>query len=140
MSSTSATSKTSARDQQTTWALSDNGGDEHVSIRTFTEKFNYSDRETAEEDYSRLINSSEISKSRRAQLQKDFEKFIKNKVGAEAYWVRRTTAIETAIATMNASVESMRAGHRQSKMEYKRHFMSEEAQPFNVEITQEATS
>ncbi|KAF9412435.1 hypothetical protein BGZ76_005181, partial [Entomortierella beljakovae] len=137
----SSTTKTPTMKAQATWALScSSDGDEHVSIRTFSEKFNYSDRNVAEKDYLLLINNSEISKPRRTQLKMDFERFNENRIGAEAYWVRRSTIIETAISAMNASVESMRAGYLQSKLEYKRHFISEDAQPSGDEIIQNTAS
>ncbi|KAI1297730.1 hypothetical protein EDD11_007010 [Mortierella claussenii] len=104
------------------WALSV----VNVSMRSFAEKFNYTDRRTAEEAYLLLINSKEIAKPRREQLLLGFETFKAN--AADAFWVKRYPAIQTVVITKKAAVDSMQAGHQQSTYEYQQHFAREECQ------------
>ncbi|KAG0347523.1 hypothetical protein BGZ54_004891, partial [Gamsiella multidivaricata] len=104
------------------WALSV----VNASMRSFAEKFNYTDRRTAEEAYLLLINSNEIAKPRREQLLLGFETFKAN--AADAFWVKRYTAIQTVVITKKAAVDSMQAGHQQSTYEYQQHFAREERQ------------
>ncbi|KAG0247837.1 hypothetical protein BG011_000831 [Mortierella polycephala] len=104
------------------WALSAG----NASMRSFAEKFNYTDRRTAEEAYLLLINSNEIAKPRREQLLLGFETFKAN--AADVFWVKRYTAIQTVVITKKAAVDSMQAGHQQSTYEYQQHFAREERQ------------
>ncbi|GJJ74882.1 hypothetical protein EMPS_07240 [Entomortierella parvispora] len=101
------------------WALAiQDGSVEHVSIKSFSEKFNYINRGDAEEAYQHMISSNEILKPRRVQLLKDFHKFKTN--GANGFWARRSTDDKASILLLKASVGSMSAGYEQSKLEYKR--------------------
>ncbi|KAI1313796.1 hypothetical protein EDD11_002503 [Mortierella claussenii] len=95
------------------WATKE-GDTEHVSIRTFAEKFNYTDRQTAEEAFINIINSSKLNKARRQRLQKSFATFKAN--AAEAYWTKRSCVNQAGIITTIAAVDSIKAGHRQSKI------------------------
>ncbi|KAF9541225.1 hypothetical protein EC957_003301 [Mortierella hygrophila] len=117
------------------WALNA-GSDEHVSIRTFAEKFNYVDRRTAEDTYLQLTKCTGIHNARRKRLRQSFDAFNAN--AAEAFWTRRSTNVQTRILTMRAAVDSMQAGHQQSKFEYRRYFMSDQSS--NVEEVEEASS
>ncbi|KAK3806747.1 MAG: hypothetical protein J3Q66DRAFT_358366 [Benniella sp.] len=98
------------------WAL----GNEDVSIRKFADKFNFTDRNSAEKAYKLLISSTEFSKARRDELLRNFNTFNAN--SAEVFWVKRSIAVQTRIITLKAAVDSMQAGYQEAQHEYRRHF------------------
>ncbi|KAF8950011.1 hypothetical protein BGZ46_004806 [Entomortierella lignicola] len=106
------------------WALQE-VETEHVTIRAFADKFNYTDRLTAEMAYLNIINCTEIPQARRNLLHQSFATFSAN--AAEAFWTKRSTVNKVGIITMKAAVDSIEAGHRQSKIIYKSHFENAEA-------------
>ncbi|KAG0023831.1 hypothetical protein BGZ80_007853 [Entomortierella chlamydospora] len=106
------------------WALQE-VETEHVTIRAFAEKFSYTDRHTAETAYLSIINCTEIPKPRRNRLLQSLATFNAN--AAETFWTKRATVNKVGVITMKAAVDSVEAGHQQSKIIYRNHFGNEEA-------------
>ncbi|KAF9948540.1 hypothetical protein BGZ65_007997, partial [Modicella reniformis] len=105
------------------WAMKE-AETEHVSIRAFAEKFNFIDRQTTEEAFTNLIGNTKIGKARRERLEKSFTTFKAN--AAEGYWSKRYGINQAGIIATKAAVDSMNAGHRQSKILYENHFQNAE--------------
>jgi hypothetical protein len=90
-------------------------------MRKFADKFNFTERISAEKAYTLLIRSTCFSKARREELLRNFNTFNAN--AAEVFWVKRSTAVQTRIITSKAAVDSMQAGYQEAQHEYQRHFV-----------------
>ncbi|KAG0282397.1 hypothetical protein BGZ97_009002, partial [Linnemannia gamsii] len=98
---------------------------------SFAEKFNYTDRQTAEKASTTLISSTKLNKARRQRLETSFTTFKSN--AADAYWTRRHCTKQTGIIINEAGLDSVKAGHRQSKIFYRDHFQNAEGASSDVD-------
>ncbi|KAG0239415.1 hypothetical protein BGW41_007679 [Actinomortierella wolfii] len=82
-------------------------------------KFNFTDKDSANDAFLALIHSPEIRKSRRAKLHRLFDQFQKNE--EDLFWSQRAVQVSTMVTTNETAIAAQRAGSTKAILEYERY-------------------
>lgn len=98
------------------WAQDKVSGVEHVTLENFVKEFNLSDRQSATDTYTALIESDEIRRQRREKLQEAFKEFRKHQ--EDFFWSRRKLQLSSEITSNEAAVDLQEAAVKKSRKGY----------------------
>ncbi|KAG0006576.1 hypothetical protein BGZ65_006434 [Modicella reniformis] len=91
-----------------TWALNKVPKKEHVTFTNFVKKFGFTTKESANEAYITLINSTNICQRRQMKLHESYKLFLERQ--EDGFWADRTLKTTDHMLLVNSAVIAKKAG------------------------------
>ncbi|KAG0308019.1 hypothetical protein BGZ99_001302, partial [Dissophora globulifera] len=108
------------------WALDKAPGQEHVLFPNFVRRFDLNDRQSAENQFELLLNSSSIRIQRRQTIKKAFRDFQLHR--QVKFWAERKLKLKTTVTALQAGVVTHDMGIKQARISSQQLFSSSESE------------